>query len=53
MHANYIVNNGGATAAQVRSTIAHVRRTVQERFGVELELEVKVIDGSGYVVRNL
>lgn len=53
MHANYIVNNGGATAAQVRSTIAHVRRTVQERFGVELELEVKVIDGSGNVVRNL
>src|SRR5579859_98407 len=40
-HANFIVNNGGATAADVVALIALARRTVRERFGVELELEVE------------
>ncbi len=42
-HANYIVNTGGATAADVRSVIDTVRETVLQRFGVELELEVRII----------
>ncbi len=44
-HANYIVNAGGATAADVRAVIDHVRDVVFERFGIELELEVKIIHG--------
>lgn len=40
-HANFIVNTGGATAADVVALIALARRTVRERFGVELELEVE------------
>ena len=44
-HANYIVNAGGATAADVRAVIDHVRDIVFERFGIELELEVKIIHG--------
>ncbi len=47
LHANYIVNTGGATARQVREVISHVRRTVRERFGVDLELEVKVVGSDG------
>ncbi|HEX5386219.1 MAG TPA: UDP-N-acetylmuramate dehydrogenase [Gemmatimonadales bacterium] len=43
MHANYIVNTGGATAADVRALIARVRDAVAERFGVTLEREVKLI----------
>jgi UDP-N-acetylmuramate dehydrogenase len=43
-HANYIVNTGGASAADVRSVIEHVRRAVLDRFGVELHLEVQIID---------
>ncbi|MBI4419249.1 MAG: hypothetical protein HY560_00330, partial [Gemmatimonadetes bacterium] len=43
LHANYIVNLGTATAAQVRSVIEAVRERVRERFGVELELEVKIL----------
>ncbi|MDX2122082.1 MAG: UDP-N-acetylmuramate dehydrogenase [Gemmatimonadota bacterium] len=48
MHANYFVNVGGATAAEVRGLIALARRAVRERFGVGLETEVKLVrpDGS-------
>ena len=43
MHANYFVNTGEATAADVRALIAQARETVRTRFGVELETEVKLI----------
>jgi len=41
-HANFIVNTGGATSADVMALIALARRTVYERFGVALELEVEL-----------
>ena len=44
VHANYIVNVGGATAADVRAVIDAVRRRVNDEFGVGLELEVKVTE---------
>jgi UDP-N-acetylmuramate dehydrogenase len=40
-HANFIINAGGATAADIAALIALARRTVRERFAVELELEVE------------
>jgi len=43
LHANYIVNTGAASAADVLGVIAHVRRTVADRFGSDLELEVQVL----------
>ncbi len=43
LHANYIVNTGNATAADVLKVIDHVRKTVSKKEGVELELEVKVL----------
>jgi UDP-N-acetylmuramate dehydrogenase len=46
IHANYIVNTGGATAADVRAVIDHVRTTVRDRFGIDLRLEVKIIESS-------
>jgi UDP-N-acetylmuramate dehydrogenase len=42
VHANFIVNTGGATAREVVALIALARRTVRERFAVELELEVEL-----------
>jgi UDP-N-acetylmuramate dehydrogenase len=42
-HANFIVNDGQATAADVEELIETVRATVQERTGVLLELEVRVL----------
>ena len=47
MHANYFVNTGGASAADVRGLIDLARRTVRERFGVELETEVKIVRPEG------
>lgn len=43
LHANFINNLGGATACDVASLLARVRRAVHERFGVELQLEVHLI----------
>lgn len=42
-HANYIVNLGGATAAQVLRVAAEMRRRVKEKHGVTLEEEVMVV----------
>jgi UDP-N-acetylmuramate dehydrogenase len=47
MHANYFVNTGEATASDVRRLIEHVQRAVEERFGVRLEPEVKLIGTRG------
>ncbi len=43
MHANYFVNAGGATAADVRALIQRAQDEVEARFGVRLEPEVKLI----------
>jgi UDP-N-acetylmuramate dehydrogenase len=52
MHANYFVNAGGATAADVQGLIDHVQKVVQERFGVRLEPEVKLIGIKGEYLNN-
>ena len=43
VHANYLVNHGGATAKDALKLIELVRATVRERLGIELETEVKVL----------
>jgi UDP-N-acetylmuramate dehydrogenase len=53
MHANYFVNTGGATAADVRGLIAHVQKVVGERFGVLLEPEVKLIGSRGEYLNSV
>ena len=50
MHANYFVNTGGATAADVRALIAEVQRRVEQEFGARLEPEVKIIGRRGEYV---
>lgn len=42
-HAGFIVNKGGATARDVLALIQHVQNVINEKFGVELIPEVKVI----------
>lgn len=42
-HANYIVNRGGARAEDVLKLIDIARTAVFKEYGIELELEVKVI----------
>ncbi|MFL6547973.1 MAG: UDP-N-acetylenolpyruvoylglucosamine reductase, partial [Povalibacter sp.] len=43
MHANFIVNDGHATAADIEQLIAHVRDTVEKVHGVRLNPEVRVV----------
>lgn len=43
VHANFIVNRGGATASDVLRLIETARSEVSARFGVELEPEVRVL----------
>lgn len=40
LHANFITNVGGATAKDVATLLARVRRAVATAYGVELQLEV-------------
>ena len=42
-HANFIVNRGGATAADVHQLIKHIRAEVFNRYAVELDTEVKYL----------
>ncbi len=43
VHANFIVNEGGATAREILDLVAEIREIAQRERGVQLELEVKVI----------
>ena len=42
LHANFVVNLGGATARDCLALIRLARQRVREKFGVELELEVRL-----------
>ncbi|WP_244093866.1 UDP-N-acetylmuramate dehydrogenase [Jeotgalibacillus sp. R-1-5s-1] len=42
-HAGFIINKGDATAKDYLDLVHHVQKTVKDKFGVELEKEVRVI----------
>ncbi|MDI6766572.1 MAG: UDP-N-acetylmuramate dehydrogenase [Bacteroidota bacterium] len=42
-HANFIINIGNATAKDVMTLIEKTRNTVKDKFGILLELEVKLL----------
>ncbi|MTH52639.1 UDP-N-acetylmuramate dehydrogenase [Bacillus mangrovi] len=43
MHGNFIVNAGGATAQDVLDLIAFIKKTVLDKYNVQLETEVEII----------
>jgi UDP-N-acetylmuramate dehydrogenase len=43
LHANFFINHGQATSANILSLIHLARKTVAEKFGVELELEIELV----------
>jgi len=43
MHGNFIINEGGATAVEVKRLIERVQAEVRRRFNVELETEVEMV----------
>ncbi len=44
-HAGFVINTGGATAADIYRLIQHIQKTVKEKFQVELEPEVRFLGG--------
>jgi len=42
-HANFIVNRGAARAADIEALILLAERSVQEKFGIALEREVRIV----------
>ena len=42
-HCGFVINAGDATAADIRRLMQDVSDTVQEKFGVTLEPEVKML----------
>jgi UDP-N-acetylmuramate dehydrogenase len=43
VHANVIVNLGGATAADVKRLMEEMKRAVKNRFGIELQPEIRIV----------
>ena len=43
VHANFFINADNATADDVKALVDRARQQVQQRFGVELELEIELI----------
>jgi len=42
-HANFIINHGAASAADLEAVIRHVQRTVVDVHGIELTTEVRIV----------
>lgn len=42
-HANFFINEGEATAEDIRALIAEAWNSVREQFGIEMELEVELV----------
>jgi len=43
VHANFFVNHGQTKASDIRSLIELAQKTVKEKFGIQLELEVELV----------
>jgi UDP-N-acetylmuramate dehydrogenase len=48
-HSNFIVNDGGASGADVLALIAEIRAKVKEKTGVELRHEIKLLNNDTYL----
>jgi len=46
-HANFIINSGQAKAADVEALMQHIQQTVNDKFNVQLQSEVKVVGRYG------
>ena len=43
VHGNFIVNDGGATAAEMLELIDKIKATARAQRGIELEIEVQIV----------
>jgi UDP-N-acetylenolpyruvoylglucosamine reductase len=47
VHGNFIVNDGGATSAEVLELIARIQEKARKQRGIELETEVQIVGEEG------
>jgi UDP-N-acetylmuramate--L-alanine ligase/UDP-N-acetylenolpyruvoylglucosamine reductase len=47
VHGNFIVNDGGASAAEVLQLIAQIQEMARKKRGIELETEVQIVGDEG------
>jgi UDP-N-acetylmuramate dehydrogenase len=43
-HAGFVINKGGATAKEIKCLVAHIQKTVKEKFDVSLECEIEFVE---------
>jgi len=43
LHGNFFVNHGNTKANDIRALIELAQKTVEEKFGIKLELEIEMI----------
>ncbi|RKZ32586.1 UDP-N-acetylenolpyruvoylglucosamine reductase, partial [bacterium] len=43
LHSNFIINRGNASAEDIMKLIRLIQQKVQDKFGVQLELEVRTV----------
>jgi UDP-N-acetylmuramate dehydrogenase len=43
LHANFFINHGKATATDIWELIQVAQRTVKEKFGISLDLEIELL----------
>lgn len=43
-HAGFIINTGSATAEDVKALLEHIRKTVWEKFAVDIEPEIRIVE---------
>jgi len=43
LHGNFIINEGGARAQEVRTLIERAKTEIKRRFNVEIETEVEMV----------
>jgi UDP-N-acetylmuramate--alanine ligase len=47
VHGNFIVNNGGATAAEMLELIEKIKSVARTQRGIDLETEVQIVGEPG------
>lgn len=43
-HAGFVINRGGASAEDIKILVAHIQKTVKEKFDVSLECEIEFVE---------
>ena len=43
LHCGFVINKGDATAEEIITLIRYIQKKVKDKFGVDLETEVKII----------